>query len=69
MGQDGGRAAEGHIEAGAEQLALGGHQVGEAVEDEVEIGFAGNGDVERLAGGCGGLKIHAVNPYCFVAYG
>ena len=51
VGEDGGRAAEGHGEGGGQELALGGQVFGEAVEDEVEVGFAGDGDVE-----VGGLR-------------
>ena len=61
MGQDGRGAAEGDLESTAQQLALGRHLFGQAVEDQVEIGFSYDGDVEgfdRLAGNQGILGRH-----------
>jgi hypothetical protein len=51
--EDGGGSAEGEVEGGAKQLTLGGQGLGQAIEDEIEIGFAGNGDVERPGEGAG----------------
>ena len=61
MGQDGRGAAEGDLESTAQQLALGRHLFGQAVEDQVEVGFSYDGDVEgfdRLAGNQGILGRH-----------
>jgi hypothetical protein len=44
--EDGGGAAEGETEIAGEELALNGQFGGKAVEDEIEIDFPGDGDVE-----------------------
>ncbi len=67
VGEDGGGAAESEGESGAQQLAVGGHLLGEAIEDEIEVGLAGDGDVERFARGAGEVGIHGKTSYCFVA--
>ena len=46
VGDDGRRRAEGEHHAVGEEFALGSELLGQAVEDEVEIEFAGDGDVE-----------------------
>jgi len=48
VGEDGGRSAEGEVEGGADQFVLGGHLFRQAIEDEIEVGFADDCDVERL---------------------
>lgn len=68
VGEYGGGAAEGEIEGGPEEFALGGHGGRETIEDEIEIGFPGDGDVERLGGRDGVRGNHGKPSYCFVAY-
>jgi hypothetical protein len=38
------------------------------LENEVEIGFAGYGDVERFGGLDWEVGVHGKASYCFVAY-
>ena len=46
MGDNGGRRAEREHHAIGEEFAFGLELLGQAIEDEVEIQFAGDGDVE-----------------------
>ena len=52
MRDNGGGAAEGDAEVAGEELAFERHLCGKAVEDEVEVDLAGDGDVEGLQGRC-----------------
>lgn len=53
VGKDGGGAAEGHAEAGGQNFDLDWDLLGKAGHDEIKVGFADDGDVERLDGGGG----------------